>query len=104
YVPDVMVIRTRPSRIYSVFSPYYYRPLVVYHDPYSSFFWWWLLDRSLDDQAWWAYHHRYDMDPGRYQALMASNQQLETRVAQLEAQQARSEERRVGKEGKFRSS
>ena len=71
-----------------MFSPYYYRPLVVYHDPYSSFFWWWLLDRSLDDQAWWAYHHRYDMDPGRYQALMASNQQLESRVAQLEAQQA----------------
>ena len=28
------------------------------------------------------------MDPGRYQALIASNQQLETRVAQLEAQQA----------------
>jgi hypothetical protein len=87
YVPDTVVIRTRPSRIYTVFSPYYYRPFVVYHDPYSSFFWWWLLDRSLEDQAWWAYHHRYDMDPARYQALMANNQQLEARVAQLEAQQ-----------------
>jgi hypothetical protein len=61
--------------------------VVVYHDPYSSFFWWWLLDRSIDDQAWWAYHHRYDMDPARYQALLANNQQLEARVAQLEAQQ-----------------
>jgi len=61
---------------------------VTYHDPYSSLFWWWLLDRSLDDQAWWAYHHRYDMDPARYQALLANNQQLETRVSQLEALQA----------------
>jgi hypothetical protein len=59
----------------------------MYHDPYGSLFWWWLLDRSIDDQAWWAYHHRYDMDPARYQALMANNQQLESRVAQLESQQ-----------------
>jgi len=35
-------------------EPHWYRPVVVYHDPYSRFFWWWLLDRSLDDQAWWA--------------------------------------------------
>jgi hypothetical protein len=87
YVPDTVVIQTRPSRVWGVFQPYWYRPVVVYHDPYSSFFWWWLLDRSIEDQAWWAYHHRYDMDPARYQALMASNQQLEGRVAQLEGQQ-----------------
>jgi hypothetical protein len=87
YVPDTVVIQTRPSRIWGVYQPYWYRPVVVYHDPYSSFFWWWLLDRSIDDQAWWAYHHRYDMDPTRYQALLANNQQLEARVAQLEAQQ-----------------
>jgi len=87
YVPDVMVIRTRPTRIYNVFGGYSYRPWVAYSDPYSSLFWWWLLDRTIDDQAWWAYHHRYDMDPARYQALMANNQQLEARVAQLEAQQ-----------------
>ena len=36
----------------------------------------------------WAYHHRYDMDPARYQALVAQDQQLEARVEQLEAQQA----------------
>jgi hypothetical protein len=87
YVPDTVVIQTRPTRIWSVFQPYWYRPMVVYHDPYSSFFWWWLLDRSIEDQAWWAYHHRYDMDQARYQALLASNQQLQARVEQLETQQ-----------------
>jgi len=86
YVPDAQVLVSRPVRIHAFYAPYYSRPVVVYHDPYSSFFWWWLLDRSLDDRAYWAYHHRYDMDPGRYQSLMATDQQLETRVAQLEAQ------------------
>jgi hypothetical protein len=87
YVPDPQVIVTRPARTRVIFAPYYLRPRVVYRDPYSSFFWWWLLDRSLEDRAWWAYHHRYDMDPARYQALLAGNQQLEARVSQLEAQQ-----------------
>jgi hypothetical protein len=87
YVPTTTVIQTRPSRINVYFGPYGYRPYVYYHDPYSSLFWWWLLDRSLDEQAYWAYHHRYDMDPGRYQALLANNQQLEQRVADLESQQ-----------------
>jgi hypothetical protein len=87
YVPDTVTIRTRPVRVYNVFNPYYSRPVVIYRDPYDSFFWWWLLDRSLDDRAWWAYHHRYDMDPARYEALMERDQQLETRVAELEAQQ-----------------
>jgi hypothetical protein len=71
-----------------VFNPYWSRPVVIYHDSYSSYFWWWLLDRSLDDRAWWAYHHRYDMDPARYDALVANDQQLQTRVEALEAQQA----------------
>jgi hypothetical protein len=88
YVPDTVVFRDRPRRIYTVFSPYWYRPVVYYNDPYNSFFWWWLLDRSIDDQAWWAYHHRYDMDPARYDALLARDQHLEARVAQLETQQA----------------
>jgi hypothetical protein len=74
-------------RIYNVYNGYYSRPWVVYHDPYNSFFWWWLLDRSLDDRAYWAYHHQSDMDPARYQALLAQDQQLQARVAQLEAQQ-----------------
>jgi len=88
YVPDRVTISTRPIRIYNVFNPYSYRPWVVYRDPYSSFFWWWLLDRSLEDRSWWAYHHRYDMDPARYDALMATDAQLQARVAQLETQQA----------------
>ncbi len=74
-------------RIYNVFNSYSSRPWITYHDPYNSLFWWWLLDRSLDDRAWWAYHHRYDMDPARYDALVANDSQLQARVAQLEAQQ-----------------
>jgi hypothetical protein len=88
YIPDGRVLSTRPVRIYNIFNPYWSRPVVVYRDPYSSLFWWWLLDRSLDDRAWWTYHHRYDMDPARYQALVDSDQQLQARVASLEAQQA----------------
>jgi hypothetical protein len=87
YAPNYTVIHTRPSRINVYFGSYSYRPWVYYHDPYSSLFWWWLLDRSIDEQAYWAYHHRYDMDPARYDALMASNQQLQSRVSQLETQQ-----------------
>jgi hypothetical protein len=87
-VPSTEVISTRPARIETIFRPYYSRPVVIYQDPYDSFFWWWLLDRSLNDRAWWAYHHRYDMDPARYHALVAADQQLEARVAELEAQQA----------------
>jgi hypothetical protein len=88
YIPDTYTISTRPVRVYNVFNSYYSRPWVTYHDPYNSFFWWWLLDRSLDDRAWWAYHHHYDMDPARYEALIATDQQLAARVSQLEAQQA----------------
>jgi len=88
YVPDTGTLSSRPVRIYNVFNPYSSRPWVTYQDPYNSLFWWWLLDRSIDDRAWWAYHHRHDMDPARYQALVASDQQLESRVEQLEAQQA----------------
>jgi hypothetical protein len=87
-VPNVGTLSSRPVRIYNVFNPYWSRPVVIYHDPYNSLFWWWLLDRSLDDRAYWAYHHRYDMDPARYQALVAQDQQLEARVEQLETQQA----------------
>ena len=87
YIPDQTTLSTRPVRIYNVYNPYYSRPVVYYHDPYNSFFWWWLLDRSLDDRAYWAYHHRYDMDPMRYQALVSNDQQLESRVQQFEAQQ-----------------
>ena len=62
YVPDAVTISTRPMRVYNVYNSYNTRPWVTYHDPYNSFFWWWLLDRSLDDRAYWAYHHRASMD------------------------------------------
>jgi hypothetical protein len=69
------------------FGPYYsYPPVVMYHDPYSSFFWWWLLDRSLDDRAYWAYHHRQSMDDARYRDLLARDANLQARIQQLEAQ------------------
>src|SRR6185436_1237822 len=77
YVPDSTTLSTRPARTYHIYNSYYSRPMVTYRDPYNSLFWWWLLDRSLDDRAYWAYHHRYDMDPARYRALVADNQQLE---------------------------
>jgi hypothetical protein len=88
YIPDAYTVSTRRVRVYNVYNSYYSRPWVTYRDPYNSFFWWWLLDRSLDDRAWWAYHHRYDMDPARYEALVENDQQLQARVSQLEAQQA----------------
>ncbi len=88
YIPDRQVLASRSVRIYNVYNPYQTRPVVVYRDPYSSLFWWWLLDRSLEDRASWTYHHRYDMDPARYQTLVESDRQLEGRVAELEAQQA----------------
>jgi hypothetical protein len=87
YIPDDATYATRSFRTRTFFAPYAWRPVVVYRDPYNSFFWWWLLDRSLDDRAYWAYHHRYDMDPARYQALLADNQELRSRVDQLETQQ-----------------
>jgi len=87
YVLEDYTMVTRPARVQTLFYPYISRPVVVYRDPYNSFFWWWLLDRSLDDRAYWAYHHRYDMDPARYDALVMHDRELETRVQQLESQQ-----------------
>ena len=74
------------SRAQVFYTSYYTRPVIYYNDPYNSFFWWWLLDRSLDDRAYWAYHHRYDMDDARYQALLAHDAALQARIAQLEMQ------------------
>lgn len=74
----------RQLREQQFYSSYASRPVVVYHDPYSSLFWWYLLDRSLEERALWAYHHRADMDAARYQAMIAKDAQLEARVRQLE--------------------
>lgn len=77
---------TRETRIYSTYSPYYGRPVVVYNDPYNSFFWYWMLDRSLEERAMWAYHHQHEMDAARYREMCAKDAQLEARIRQLEAQ------------------
>ena len=77
----------RSWRMRSFYGNYYWnRPIVYYNDPYNSFFWWWLLDQSLESQALWAYHHRYAMDQARYNAMLAQNAALASRVSQLEAQ------------------
>jgi hypothetical protein len=68
------------------YGSYLPRPVVVYSDPYSSLFWWWMLDRSLEQQALWAYHHRDLMDAARYRELLAKNARLESRIKELEAQ------------------
>lgn len=84
---DHTIYSTRPYRLRTFYAPYYSRPIIVYHDHYNSFFWWWLLDRSIEDQAYWAYHHRQDMDSARYQALLDNNAELANRVHQLETNQ-----------------
>jgi len=78
--------RNRELRHRTFYSTYYSRPVVIYHDPYPSVFWWWLLDRSIEQQALWAYHHRASMDAARYNELLGRNAELRARVAALEAQ------------------
>jgi hypothetical protein len=81
---------TRKYRTEVIYGPTYIgRPIVYYSDPYGSIFWWWLLDRSLEERAYWAYHHRYDMDQQRYHDLLAKDAQLEARIRQLESQGVR---------------
>lgn len=80
--------QNREFRQREYFGGYYTHspPVIVYHDPYSSFFWWWLLDRSLNDRAYWAYHHRDAIDDARYRDLLAHDANLQARIQQLEAQ------------------
>ena len=76
----------RDMRQQQFYGSYYSRPVVFFNDPYPSFFWWWLLDRSLDERAMWAYHHRHDMDQARYNSLLSKDAQLEAKIRQLEQQ------------------
>jgi hypothetical protein len=87
WYPDPQTYATRTVRLRNYYAPYWNRPVVVYHDNYGSFFWWWLLDQSLDDRALWVYHHRHDMDEGRYRELVYQDLALESRVAELEQRQ-----------------
>ena len=76
--------QTRQVRLGSIYGPYFGMPAIVYNDPFNSFFWYWLLSRSLDSQAYWTYHHRYDMDQARYNDLLNRNAELAIHVNQLE--------------------
>jgi hypothetical protein len=78
----------RELRQHNFYQSYYGRPVVVYHDPYSTLFWYYLLDRSIEQQAMWAYCHRADMDAARYNALLSRDARLAGRVAELERQNA----------------
>jgi len=88
YTPEYHDYATYQTRVRNYYAPYMGRPVVVFHDNFNSFFWLWLLDQSLDTRAQWAYHHRSSMDPARYDALVASDASLSTRVSQLEQSQA----------------
>lgn len=87
YIPDEQTLASRPVRRQTTYAPYTSRPVVIYSDPYNNLFWWWLLDRSVEQRTLWTYHHRYNMDPERYHALVAADQGLESRLEQLEANQ-----------------
>jgi hypothetical protein len=78
---------TRSTRVETFYGPtYIHRPTVYYSDPFGPFFYLWLLDRSLDDRARWAYHHRQQMDDARYRDMVAKDAALEARIRQLEAE------------------
>jgi hypothetical protein len=78
--------KNRDLRRENFYHQYSSRPVVVYHDPYNSYFWYWLLDRSVEQQAMWAYSHRYEMDAARYNDLLSRNAELRSRVMAMEAQ------------------
>lgn len=77
--------RNRELQQQQLFGAYYSRPVVVYHDTYSHLFWYWMLDRSIEQQALWAYHHRASMDQARYNDMLSRNAELAARVRALEA-------------------
>src|SRR5208283_335562 len=79
----------RQLREDNFYANYRSRPVVVYRDHYSSFFWWWLLDRSIEQQAMWAYCHRADMDEARYNALLAHDARLAVEIERLKVRGVR---------------
>ena len=76
---------TRTARHETVYHNYYGRPPMVYSDPYGPLFMYILLDRSLDERAAWAYHHRESMDDARYQELLKRDAALEAKIKKMEA-------------------
>lgn len=78
----------RQSREAEFYSRYqnYNGPVVHYNDPYNTFFWLWMLDRGIDEQARWTYHHQKEMDEQRYKDLLKRNDRLAAEIKKLEEQ------------------
>ena len=88
-VSEPKVQETKRQTFYSSYysNPQYTREVHHYHyrDSYNPYFMLWLLDRSSDERAMWAYHHRSDMDKDRYNELLKKDATLENKVKELEA-------------------
>jgi len=88
-VSEPKVQETKRQTFYSSYysNPQYAREVHHYHyrDSYNPYFMLWLLDRSSDERAMWAYHHRSDMDKDRYNELLKKDVTLENKVKELEA-------------------
>lgn len=64
---------------------------VIYHDSYHPSFSGWLLQQSPSIMAMWMYNHRAEMDEARYRDLMASNAEVRTKLAMMEAQRIKAD-------------
>lgn len=82
---DAERFATRAQRSETVYHVYHDRPPMAYHDPYGPLFMYMLLDRSTDERAAWAYHHKDSMDPARYEELLKRDAALESKIRALEA-------------------
>jgi len=82
---DAEKFATRSQRSQTTYHVYHDRPPMPYHDPYGPLFMYMLLDRSIDDRAAWAYHHKEDMDPARYEELLKRDAALEAKIRKMEA-------------------
>ena len=92
--PPISEPKVQEQKRQNFYKTYYtdpkYRVEVVhryqYRDTYNPYFMLWLMDRSINDRAMWAYHHREDMDSERYQELISKDASLEKRIKELEQQ------------------
>jgi hypothetical protein len=67
-----------------MFSRYERYGVTGYRDRISPTFWWWLLDQPRPVRAAWAYHHTDEMDPARYDAMVAADGELPDAVTAME--------------------
>ncbi len=93
--PQVSKIRStdyksRPVRIRnyygSRYNDYASRPAPMFNDAMNAVFWFWLLDQATEDRASYAYNHKAEMDPARYQQMVNNDAKLQAMVQELEKQ------------------